>query len=187
MYPTVSLNQMNVVLNQTRPMYFWDDRLGSGIACTTDNGACCPAYCCDVISSAKDLQGIVVRNIFNRGFRLKLYSTCLATSETHTKVTRPSLVWFAFCLDTQMDTSFKSLETATVPAEFKVSPPLFRMLSCSFCPAYPPYVMGCLVFFPPSIQPCCRCCNTEEKSRASSLASSTIPSTKRYMEDGLLK
>ena len=49
---SVTLGQINNVLNQSRPNYFW----GGEIACGTASDVCCPAYCCNVVSTVHDLQ-----------------------------------------------------------------------------------------------------------------------------------
>lgn len=43
------------MLNQSRPHYYWDR---SNVACAAPNDyqPCCPAYCCNVVSTAHGLQ-----------------------------------------------------------------------------------------------------------------------------------
>ncbi|TFJ85003.1 hypothetical protein NSK_003427 [Nannochloropsis salina CCMP1776] len=48
----VTLSQISSALNQSRPHYFW----GGDLVCYDANMACCPAYCCNVMSTVHDLQ-----------------------------------------------------------------------------------------------------------------------------------
>lgn len=51
----MTLGELSDVLNQSRPHYYWDR---STVACAapTSSVPCCPAYCCNVESTAHELQ-----------------------------------------------------------------------------------------------------------------------------------
>lgn len=51
----VTLGELSSVLNQSRPHYYWD-RANVACAAPTTAQACCPAYCCNVESTAHELQ-----------------------------------------------------------------------------------------------------------------------------------